>query len=87
MFGTVGVVSSLLGVLIALVLTVQRQLYGVALANRPLLLLAVLLIFMGIQFITIGLLAELVVRTYHESQKKPIYYVRKVLGEPVDGEG
>ena len=37
--------------------------------------------------ITIGLLAELVVRTYHESQKKPIYYVRKVLGEPVDGEG
>ena len=86
-FGTVGVVSSLLGVLIALVLTVQRQLYGVALANRPLLLLAVLLIFMGIQFITIGLLAELVVRTYHESQKKPIYYVRKVLGEPVDGEG
>ena len=86
-FGTVGVVSSLLGVLIALVLTVQRQMYGVALANRPLLLLAVLLIFMGIQFITIGLLAELVVRTYHESQKKPIYYVRKVLGEPVDGEG
>ena len=86
-FGTVGVVSSLLGVLIALVLTVQRQLYGVALANRPLLLLAVLLIFMGIQFITIGLLAELVVRTYHESQKKPIYYVRKVLGEPADGEG
>ena len=86
-FGTVGVVSSLLGVLIALVLTVQRQLYGVALANRPLLLLAVLLIFMGIQFITIGLLAELVVRTYHESQKKPIYYVRKVLGEPVDGQG
>ena len=86
-FGTVGVVSSLLGVLIALVLTVQRQLYGIALANRPLLLLAVLLIFMGIQFITIGLLAELVVRTYHESQKKPIYYVRKVLGEPVDGEG
>ena len=86
-FGTVGVVSSLLGVLIALVLTVQRQLYGIGLANRPLLLLAVLLIFMGIQFITIGLLAELVVRTYHESQKKPIYYVRKVLGEPVDGEG
>ena len=42
---------------------------------------------MGIQFITIGLLAELVVRTYHESQKKPIYYVRKVLGEPADGQG
>ena len=86
-FGTVGVVSSLLGVTIGLILTVQRQLFGIALANRPLLLLAVLLIFMGIQFITIGLLAELVVRTYHESQKKPIYYVRKVLGEPVERAG
>ena len=86
-FGTVGVVSSLLGVTIGLILTVQRQLFGIGLANRPLLLLAVLLIFMGIQFITIGLLAELVVRTYHESQKKPIYYVRKVLGEPAEAEG
>jgi glycosyltransferase involved in cell wall biosynthesis len=79
-FGTVGVVSSALGLFIGLILTIQRQFFGVALANRPLLLLAVLLIFMGIQFITIGLLAELVVRTYHESQKKPIYFVRKVLG-------
>ena len=79
-FGTVGVVSSALGLLIGLILTIQRQFFGVGLANRPLLLLAVLLIFMGIQFITIGLLAELVVRTYHESQKKPIYFVRKVLG-------
>jgi glycosyltransferase involved in cell wall biosynthesis len=86
-FGTVGVVSSALGALIALIMTVQRQLFGVGLANRPLLLLAVLLIFMGIQFITIGLLAELVVRTYHESQKKPIYFVRKVLGEPKAGSG
>ncbi len=79
-FGTVGVFSSALGILIGLIMTVQRQFFGVALANRPLLLLAVLLIFMGIQFVTIGLLAELVVRTYHESQKKPIYFVRKVLG-------
>lgn len=84
-FGTVGVVSSALGALIALFMVVQRQLFGVGLANRPLLLLAVLLIFMGIQFITIGLLAELVVRTYHESQKKPIYFVRKVLGEQPAG--
>jgi glycosyltransferase involved in cell wall biosynthesis len=85
-FGTVGAVSSSLGGLIALIMTVQRQLFGVGLADRPLLLLAVLLIFMGIQFITIGLLAELVVRTYHESQKKPIYFVRKVIGETTVGD-
>ncbi len=79
-FGTVGVLSSGVGFLIALVMTFQRFFTGTGLADRPLLLLAVLLIFMGVQFITMGLLAELVVRTYHESQKKPIYYVRRLIG-------
>lgn len=79
-FGGLGLVSSVLGFIIALVLTIQRQIYDIPLTDRPLLLLAILLIFMGIQFVTIGLLAELVVRTYHESQKKPIYYVRSLLG-------
>lgn len=79
-FGTVGVLSSGLGVILALWMTLQRFFAGIGLADRPLLLLAVLLIFMGIQFITMGLLAELVVRTYHESQQKPIYFVRKVTG-------
>ncbi len=78
-FGVLGFVASTVGFLIALVLTIQRQFYGVSLADRPLLLLAVLLLFMGIQFITIGLLAELVVRTYHESQHKPIYHIRKII--------
>lgn len=81
-FGTVGIFSSLAGFLLGLILVIQRQCFGIPLADRPLLLLAVLLLFLGIQFITIGLLAELVVRTYHESQKKPIYYVRRVLGAP-----
>lgn len=83
-FGTLGIVSSFLGFFTALVLVIQRQFFGIGLSDRPLLLLSVLLIFLGIQFITIGLLAELVVRTYHESQKKPIYYVRKVLGDSVE---
>ncbi len=78
-FGTVGVVSSGIGFLMALIMTLQRFFAAVPLADRPLLLLAVLLIFMGVQFITMGLLAELVVRTYHESQKKPIYYVRSII--------
>jgi glycosyltransferase involved in cell wall biosynthesis len=81
-FGMVGAVSSSFGVLTVFIMTIQRQFFGIAMGNRPLLLLAILLIFMGIQFITIGLLAELVVRTYHESQNKPIYYVRKVLETP-----
>jgi len=79
-FGTVGVLSAGIGFLMALIMTLQRFFTGAGLADRPLLLLAVLLIFMGVQFITMGLLAELIVRTYHESQKKPIYYVRRIIG-------
>ena len=78
-FGLLGILSGGIGFCVALVLTIQRQFFDMPLANRPLLLLAVLLIFMGMQFISMGLLGELQARTYHESQKKPIYVVRKVL--------
>ena len=79
-FGTIGFISGSAGVLLALLLTIQRQFYGVPLSDRPLLLLAILLIFVGVQFVTIGLVAEMLARTYHESQDKPTYYIRKIIG-------
>ena len=79
-FGTIGFLSGSLGVFLAFVLTVQRQIYGMPLSDRPLLLLAILLIFVGVQFVTIGLVAEMLARTYHESQNKPTYYIRKIVG-------
>lgn len=79
-FGLLGVISGSIGILIAFVMTIQRQFFGVPIADRPLLLLAILLIFVGIQFISIGLIAELQSRTYHESQQKPVYFVREVYG-------
>ncbi|MBU1231486.1 MAG: glycosyltransferase family 2 protein, partial [Proteobacteria bacterium] len=78
-FGTIGFISGSVGALLALLLTIQRQFYGMPLSDRPLLLLAVLLIFVGVQFVTIGLVAEMLARTYHESQDKPTYYVRKII--------
>jgi glycosyltransferase involved in cell wall biosynthesis len=84
-FGLMGVVSGGIGCLIALIMTVQRQFFGVPLADRPMLFLAVLLIFIGIQFISLGLIAELQARTYHESQNKPVYHIKKVYrsdGQP-----
>lgn len=84
-FGLMGVISGGIGFLIALVMTFQRQFMGIPLADRPLLFLAVLLIFIGIQFVTLGLLAELQARTYHESQSKPVYYVKSVHRK--EGEG
>jgi len=79
-FGLIGLISAVVGSGLAALLAYQRLFLGVPLANRPILLLAVLLIFIGIQFVSIGLLGEMVVRTYHESQRKPIYIVRERLG-------
>ncbi len=78
-FGLIGIASGGVGLLIALYLTVQKLFFDMSLADRPILLLAVLLIFMGLQFITFGLLGEMQTRTYHESQNKPIYVIREVL--------
>ena len=86
-FGVLGLISSGLGTLIALFMLVQRQFFDVPMSNRPLLFLAILLIFIGVQFISIGLLAEMQARIYHESQNKPVYYVRTVLGAAVSGRG
>lgn len=79
-FGTIGFISGSVGAAMAVIMTIQRQFYGLSLSDRPLLLLAILLIFVGVQFVTIGLVAEMLVRTYHESQGKPTYYIRKTLG-------
>ncbi|PID76671.1 MAG: glycosyltransferase [Deltaproteobacteria bacterium] len=84
-FGLIGLTSGGIGFLLALVMTIQRQFFNASLADRPLLFLAVLLMFIGVQFITMGLLAELQARTYHESQAKPIYFVRDVFGRKQGG--
>jgi glycosyltransferase involved in cell wall biosynthesis len=79
LFGLLGLTSFGAGTLIGLYLTVLKLLYRVSLSNRPLLWLAVLLIVIGVQFISMGLMAELVTRTYHETQDKPIYAVREIV--------
>ena len=78
-FGSIGMLSSVLGVLIGLYLTVQKIFFSQPISDRPLLLLGILLIFIGLQFITVGLLAELMTRTYHEAQDKPIYNIRNLF--------
>jgi len=82
-FGLIGIVMGLAGAVITGGLAVQR-LREVASIDQhmPLLLLGILLIFTGFQLVTLGLLAELQVRTYHESQNKAIYVIREVLETP-----
>ncbi|MGA2587026.1 MAG: glycosyltransferase family 2 protein [Candidatus Aminicenantales bacterium] len=79
-FGLFGLIAGLAGVVLGGVLSYERIISKQSIANRPLLLLAVLLIVIGIQFITMGLLGEIMVRAYHEAVEKHIYAVREVIG-------
>ena len=80
-FGIIGIASAVLGLVLGIYLTVQKLMYNMSIGGRPLLLLAVMLIFVGFQFVTMGLLGEMLSRTYHESQDKPVFVVGEILGE------
>ena len=82
-FGPFGILSGFLGFLILLYLSADKLLFGKDMGGRPLLLLGALLIIVGIQLIGMGLLGEMLVRVYHESQKKPIYVIKKILGPEI----
>jgi glycosyltransferase involved in cell wall biosynthesis len=88
-FGLFGVAAIALGALITGWLGYVRLIERQAIADRPLLLLGMMLLFIGVQLVTFGLLAELLARTYYESQNKPIYVIREIRQTaelaPVDG--
>jgi len=77
-FGVAGLVAVGLGGAILAWLGFVRLYLGSPIGNRPLVLLGILLTITGFQFITMGLLGELLVRTYHESQNKPVYRVESI---------
>ncbi len=81
-FGLVGMVMGAVGAVILAYLTYIKYAGSQGISDRPILLLGILLVFTGVQLVTLGLLAELQARTYHESQGKPVYVVRQVLESP-----
>ena len=81
-FGLMGLISGTAGTVIGLILSYERLVLKTAIGNRPLLLLAVLLLVVGFQFVTMGLLGEIMVRTYHEAVEKHIYVIREVIETP-----
>ncbi len=83
-FGLLGLISMVSGTLIGIYLTFIKLALGQMIGNRPLLILAVLLLVTGVQLFCFGLLAELLMRTYHESQGRPIYRVREVVAKNVN---
>ncbi|MDQ7026529.1 MAG: glycosyltransferase family 2 protein [Anaerolineae bacterium] len=78
-FGGFGMVIGTIGTALLLYLTFVKLVLLQNIGNRPLLMLGVLLVVLGVQIVTTGLVADMVMRTYHESQGKPIYHIREQL--------
>ena len=79
LFGSVGIILVLIGILLVFALLVEKFLYGHSLTGNPLLLMSVMLTILGVQSIFLGLIGELLVRTYHESQDKLTYHINQLL--------
>ena len=86
LFGSVGLITGGLGTLILVYLAYLKVFEGALLSNRPILWLGVMLVILGVQFMFFGLLAEMITRTYHESQGKSIYVLREVIRHGVADE-
>lgn len=78
MFGRVGLFSFFLGFCTCAYLTLDKIFFAASIGDRPLLLLGILLILTGIQLISTGIIAELQIRTYYETQQKPIYRIKEI---------
>jgi len=82
LFGNFGFFSCSLGGLILVYLLIVKFALGEDIGNRPLLILGILLLFLGVQFFTTGIIIDLQMRTYFESQQKRPYKIRKIyIGE------
>lgn len=84
-FGGIGLLSLLLSFLTIMVVAYQKffLLPHVDVSGNPLFMIAIILVVMSVQFLLMGLLAEMMARTYHESQNKPTYILRQIF-EPGD---
>ena len=79
LFGGAGVGLMLLGMIDLAYVFIRRTFFGVPASTSPLLLIGVMLFILGFQSILMGLIAELLARTYHESQQKPTYTLREII--------
>jgi len=78
-FGGLGLFSAVCSVILGLVVIYQKVNFKTDMSGNPLLILTAVLMIATIQFILMGLLAELLVRTYHESQDRPTYVIKEIL--------
>lgn len=79
LFGGTGLMLIIFSLISLVTLGVRRLIYGISPFTSPLFTIAVMIAILGFQSILMGLIAELLVRTYHESQNKPVYTIREII--------
>jgi len=82
LFGGTGIVLFIISFLSMLFLLIRKYTLGIVVLSSPIFILSVLLFILGFQSFLMGMIAELLVRTYHESTDKPTYTIRKVINLP-----
>ena len=78
-FGLAGLFSGLFGFIMTFYLIIMRLFFNQPLADRPLFILSIFMIFIGVQLITIGLLAEVLIRVYHKVQNRSTYVIKDII--------
>lgn len=78
-FGLLGLSSGLFGFIVTAYLIIMRLFFNQPLADRPLFILSIFMIFIGVQLITIGLLAEVLIRVYHKVQDRDTYVIKDII--------
>ncbi|MBR6089551.1 MAG: glycosyltransferase family 2 protein [Anaerolineaceae bacterium] len=79
LFGGTGLVLSGISLLVLLFLAVRRIFWGISVMASPLFMMAIMVFILGFQSVLMGLIAELLARTYHESQGKTVYHIREKI--------
>lgn len=84
LFGGTGLTLMVVSFFALLFLLLRRQIFGTSVIMSPIFQMSTTFMILGVQSILLGLIAELLARTYHESQHKPTYTVRRVIQRPRD---
>jgi len=85
LFGRVGLLATLAGALLTIYLAALKIFYGMPLSNRPLLFLGILMILGGLQFISLGLISELIINRVTSTQRLPLSIEKTINAEAPDG--
>jgi hypothetical protein len=86
LFGGAGIILITISLAALLFLLIRRVFFSISVTQSPFFTTSLMVFILGFQSILMGLIAEMQVRTYHESQKKPTYTVRKLILPPRDPE-